>query len=175
MFSYIVFTICYFLEGYTVQYLVLEWIKTKYVALFPIFIYYIIMYSIPSLINSLYCQTEYFKKFQKNLPFGEFLSTSFYDLVLLNECHFHHHHLTHMTLTYSTLNSIEILMLMYWIPASENFDTKSCSIMVNFRHWILLSDFQDGLYWVTVLHEKLPINGKLWIFTYNNLIIKVLQ
>ena len=64
------YTICYFLEGYTVQYLVLEWIKTKYVALFPIFMYYVIMYSIPSLINSLYCQTENFKKFQKHLPFG---------------------------------------------------------------------------------------------------------
>ena len=54
------------------------------------------------------------------------LSTSIYDLMLLNVYHFHHHH-PHSYLSIKSLiflhilTSIEILVLISWIPASENF------------------------------------------------------
>ena len=67
------------------------------------------------------------------------LSTSIYDLMLLNVYHFHHHHHPHSYLSIKSLiflhilTSIEILVLISWIPASENFylsETLKCCLFV---------------------------------------------
>ena len=49
------------------------------------------------------------------------LSTSIYNLVLIYVCHIHHHFLCD---SYSNLTTIEILVLLSWIPASKEFCAK---------------------------------------------------
>ena len=50
------------------------------------------------------------------------LSTSIYDLVLIYVCHFHHHFLLLLQLPLvKNLTTIEILVLLPWIPASKEF------------------------------------------------------
>ena len=50
-----------------------------------------------------------------------YTSTSIYNLVLIYVCHIHHHFLCD---SYSNLTTIEILVLLSWIPASKEFCAK---------------------------------------------------
>ena len=94
------------------------------------------------------------------------LSTSIYDLVLIYVCHFHHHH-HHRRNGCSTLSSIEILVLLSWIPASKEFFTKEihftvfqifecCKYNLN-----TVSSFNPSSYSISFyIAEIMAINGK---------------
>ena len=77
-------------------------------------------------------------------------STSIYDLVLIYLCHFHHHY--HLSITQSNLTTIEIFVLLSWIPASKEFwcTANDKSLLTSAKNYIKtpLFLFFAERYWV---------------------------